>query len=223
MGIIPKRIHLTCRDSNVRQEYDLYFKSIKEHHPLWDIKIYDDGEARQMVVDHLPELIPVYDGYGLNIQRTDMFRLAVVYLYGGFYMDMDMLCYKSLDELCHHKLVLGEEKTMTLEECASLGIEHPLRIANYMFGGMPGHPFWLDVLNEAVKRSPKAIIHEADVLDTTGPGLLTDVYHRESRRRQDITLLPNTTNRCIKWCDRISCHFGEFAAHLHLGKWRWEA
>ena len=47
------------------------------------------------------------------MQKADIIRLILVYLYGGFYMDMDMYCLKKLDGLLEFKLVLGEERTIT--------------------------------------------------------------------------------------------------------------
>ena len=37
----------------------------------------------------------------------------------------------------------------------------------------------------------------------------------------DITLLRNTDKRCRQpYHNEISCHFGDYAAHLHAGTWR---
>lgn len=58
----------------------------------------------------MPEILKIYDSYERDIQRADIFRLIVVYLYGGFYMDLDMLCLRNMDDLCNNRLVLGEEK-----------------------------------------------------------------------------------------------------------------
>jgi mannosyltransferase OCH1-like enzyme len=222
MNNIPKRIHLIYKDHNIPTHYAASFNSIKEFHKNWDIKIYSDEAARRIVVEQMPGLTTVYDGYELDIQRADLFRLVVVYLYGGFYMDLDMLCLQNIDQLCSNRLVLGEEKMMTVEECRSIGLRHPLRIANYMFGSVAGHAFWLDVIKEVVNRAGSRVLNENDVLETTGPGLLTDVFHSEKHKYDDITLLLNKDKQCRKWCGKISCHFGEYAAHLHQGKWRWQ-
>lgn len=223
MARIPKRIHLIYNTPELPEKYHTYFESIKSFHPSWEIKIYGDDEAKDIIAGNMPELAGVYNGYTLDVQRTDIFRLAIVYLRGGFYMDLDMLCLKRLDQLCDQRLVLGEEKTFSDQECIALGTPHRLRIANYMFGAMPHHPFWLDVIKEAITRSGMRIRKETDVIDSTGPALLTDVYHSVKHKYGGSTILFNEDKKCMKWCDTISCHFGEFAAHFHLGSWRWEA
>tara|TARA_R110000744_G_scaffold292190_2_gene402764 strand:+ start:1296 stop:1463 length:168 start_codon:yes stop_codon:yes gene_type:complete len=55
---------------------------------------------------------------------------------------MDMYCVKSLDDLCHFSLVLGEERTYNEEEIKFYNINHfIMQLANYMFGSIPAHPF----------------------------------------------------------------------------------
>ena len=41
--------------------------------------------------------------------KADFLRLSILYQYGGIYMDMDSLTYKSLDPLLQHQVVLGKE------------------------------------------------------------------------------------------------------------------
>lgn len=56
---------------------------------------------------------------------------------------------------------------------------------------------------------------------TAGVGLLTDTYWDNYGMYTDITLLRNTDKRCRQpYHNEISCHFGDYAAHLHAGTWR---
>ena len=222
MNRIPKRLHFIYKSRELPKSYSENLGRIRELHPGWDWRVYGDEEAAALMSRCFPQLWNMYRGYPYDVQRTDIFRLALLYLYGGFYMDLDMLCFLRLDPLCGSGVVLGEEKTITGEECSQLGLQHGLRIANYMFGSVPYHPFWHAVIKEAVVRSALPVKREEDVLHTTGPGLLTDVYHAAADAYPDITLLRNTDRMCRRACGRISCHFGDYAAHLHQGSWRWE-
>jgi mannosyltransferase OCH1-like enzyme len=224
MKTIPHIIHLIHRSAvEIPEQYLLFYEQMRKYHPEWRIIRYGDKEARQIVADHMPELLAVYNAYPRDVQRTDIFRVLAVYLFGGFYLDFDMLCMKSLDDLCRHGLVLGEEKTFTREECRQAGLRNGFRIANYMFGSLAGHEFWRCFLTEAVALSNTVINSEEDVLNTTGPGLLTDVYHKHGMKYKDISVVRNETLVCRKACETVSCHFGDYAAHFHLGSWRWEA
>ena len=218
---IPQNIHLLYRSKIIPDHYQQYFSKIKELHPSWNIRVYDDKDALSIVKRKFPQFLDIYTNYTLNIQRIDLFRILIVFLYGGFYLDLDMNCKKKLDELCTFNLVLGEERTFTPNELLESDHFHCLRIANYMFGSKPGHPFWIDFLNAAVKKSVILVCTENDVLETTGPGLLTNVYHQYKKKYTDIVVLKNG-KICESLCNKVSCHFGGFAAHMHLGSWRWQ-
>ncbi|XZF16131.1 glycosyltransferase family 32 protein [Chitinophagaceae bacterium MMS25-I14] len=222
MKKIPSIIHLTCRQKDAVGRYDAFIQSMRQWNPDWEIRIYDDHEAREIVAQHFPELTSLYDSYHFAVQRADIFRVIIVYLCGGFYMDTDMFCLRPLDSLRDAALVLGVEKILSQEECRELKHRHAERIANYMFGSVPQHPFWLGFLEAAAGLAHKVVLTENDVLETTGPGLLTNVFH-ERKLQHDILLLGNDRYKCIKsCCGQPSCHFGDYAAHTHMGSWRWE-
>jgi inositol phosphorylceramide mannosyltransferase catalytic subunit len=222
MKSIPKIIHLIGAEKVPPAKYRLFVDRIRSLHPGWKIEIWDDVSALAIVHEYFPELTDMYLSYLFTVQRTDIFRILITYLYGGFYMDMDMLCFKSVDELCGYELVLGVEKILSQSECAGFDHKYNTRIANYMFASQPHHKFWLEVLHEAEKRQGKIINVESDILETTGPGLLTEVFHSVRDNYDNIKLLYNHERPCPKSCGPASCHFGDFAVHQHMGSWRWE-
>lgn len=92
-----------------------------------------------------------------------------------------------------------------------------------MFGSIPKHPFWVEVLLEGIKRSSNLIKDENDVLATTGPWLLSDIYYKLKDQYNDVVLIRNKFRLCVKRCRSISCRFGDYAVHFHLGSWRWQS
>lgn len=221
---IPKKIHLTFlnKEEVFPKIFDSCLERIRTFHPDWEVILYSEIDAMEILSCYFPQLTSIYNSYNHVVQKSDLLRILLVYLFGGFYMDLDMFCLKKLDELRGLELILGEEKTISEEELSYYGLEHKLRIANYMFGGIPKHKFWLLVLNEIILKCNKPILTENDILESTGPGLLTNVYHAYKDSYKGITLLKNIDRKClIQGHDAISCHFGNFAAHLHQGTWRW--
>jgi len=221
--MIPKKIHLIGASKEPPPQYASFVQQMRALHPAWEMIIWDDATALTVVDKYFPEWKPYYCAYKIPVQRADIFRIMIVYLQGGFYLDMDMYCLKSLDDLCNNSMVIGVEKILSIKECWELKHEHPLRIANYMFGSRPRHDFWLKVLTTAKNSGKVNVRRESDVLDTTGPGLLTKVYHENINRYNDITLLRNNDKACPKTCGPASCHFGDYAVHWHMGSWRWES
>lgn len=224
MSKIPPNIHFTFLDK--KESFPSLFttclETVKTMHPGWNIRVYNEDDACEILDAHFPQLRDVYYSYAHTVQRSDMLRILLVYLYGGFYMDLDMLCLKSLEGLRDFSLVLGEEKHISEQETSDLKLQHPLRIANYMFGSTEKHPFWHCLLNQLVRKSSVRVQSENDILESTGPGLLTNVYHAYKKYYPDLTLLRNTDRCCLRpGHHAISCHFGNYAAHLHQGSWRW--
>lgn len=223
MNKIPRKIHVTCKNKAEPGLYKVFLDSMKNINNSWELILYDDEDAAVLIQQHYNYLWEIYNGFPTNIQRMDIFRILVVYLHGGFYLDADMYCLNSLDDLCGEELVLAEEKTLTAEQCAQLNHQHPMRIANYMFGAMPSHPFLAELAAAAFATVIQPVTKEEDVLETTGPGLLTNFYHQRQPDYPRIRLLHNDYNLCLKQCcDTASCHFGEYAVHLHMGSWRWQ-
>lgn len=224
MFYIPAKIHLVFLNKN--EAYPPVFrnciKRIKKMHPRWEVNIYNEDDADRIISKHMPYIKIVYDNYHHLIQKADIFRVILVYLYGGFYLDMDMYCFKPLDDLRRFKLVLGEEKTLTNEVCQKHNLIEKIRVANYMFGSVAEHPFWLVFLQKAVENSLKVISQENDILASTGPGLLSNVYAKNFDQHHDMVLLSNLDRKCLNpMHNEVSCYFGNYAVHLHQGTWRW--
>lgn len=221
--MIPKNIHLVY--INEHKEIPEIFKKtydrIKSFHPSWNITLYDDNDARQILTEHLPYLLPTYNKLNHKIQQADFIRLVLVYLYGGFYMDLDMYCLKPLDDLAKYKVVLGEEKMMSIEDRNRLGLKHELRVANYMFGGQPKQDYYLKLIEKFVQQADEPIYNQEDILEITGPGMFTNFYHDNKDKYPEVLLLRNFHLKCMQpYHNEIACHFGDYAAHLHMGTWR---
>jgi mannosyltransferase OCH1-like enzyme len=216
---IPKLIHQTDKSHDIRKMYSRFRDSLLSLHPDWEYKFYDDDACRKAVGRYLPAFLPIYDSASV-IQKTDIFRIVIVYGEGGFYLDMDIECLRPLDDLCEFRCVFAEEITLSEEEAGKLRHRDRLRVANYMFGSEAGHPFLLRLLRRIARESRRGMHTEEDVLDSTGPGLVTTVYHDTREELRDVVLLRNIDRTC-SILGAVSCHFGNYAKHHHQGTWRW--
>ncbi|HEX9887718.1 MAG TPA: glycosyltransferase [Longimicrobiales bacterium] len=220
-AVIPRILHQT---HSTREAYVALRRRLPDlwrvRHPGWEYRFHDDVACRDLVVAERPDLLALYDGFPLQVQRTDLWRMLALRTHGGFYADLDVVFRRPLDDLCDLECVVAEEKTLDAEALARHGHEHALRVANYMLGAAAGHPF-LDALLDAMVAACRPIRSEEDVLESTGPGLVTRVYHQAWREGRGVTLLPNPGVRCRNPSCGSSCQFGDYATHLHLGSWRW--
>lgn len=216
---IPKLIHQTDKSDDIRKLYRHFREGLHSLHPDWEYKFYNDDACRKAVERYLPAFLPIYDSASV-IQKTDIFRIVIVYGEGGFYLDMDIECLRPFDDLCEFRCVFAEEITLSEEEAGKFRHRDRLRVANYMFGSEAGHPFLLRLLRGIARESGREIQTEEDVLDSTGPGLVTTEYHDTREEMRDVVLLRNIDRTC-PIIGAVSCHFGNYAKHHHEGTWRW--
>jgi mannosyltransferase OCH1-like enzyme len=217
---IPKIIHLLCKDKQMSSPNLIQVRML---HPDWSICLYDDTDIQNIMKSEFPVFIDRFNSFQTSIQRIDIFRMFIVYLHGGFYLDMDVFLMKPLDDLLDNGIVFSEEKTLTAYEMQLSHHKYDVRIANYMFGGARKHPLLLHFALLALSNYSKPVLQENDILETTGPGLLTNFYHEQKEDYEGILLLKNNTLNCVKNCaGQPSCHFGDYARHYHNGSWRWE-
>jgi len=218
---IPAIFHQTNKTKHLVEPYRKYQNRLLDLHPDWDYRFYDDHDSRKFIKKHFPLFLPVYDNCATSIQKTDIFRIIAVYAVGGFYLDLDVECLNNIDPLCKYNCVFGVEKILTHKEAKKLGHKSNIRIANYMFGSRQGHPFLLYILLKMAQESDRKIRTENDILESTGPGIVTRTYFNCKKFIRDIVLLNNTDRICPNpYCRQISCHFGNYAKHYHTGSWR---
>lgn len=221
--MIPAITHQTAASTVLSAEQASLRARLIDQNPGWEHRFHTDADCRDLVRRAFPALLAVYDAYPLAVQRADMFRVAALHDAGGVYLDLDMDCAAPLEPLRVHRCVLAEETTLSAEAAAAHGHAERLRIANYMFASAPGHPFWLAVLDEMAARAGRPIRSDEDVLESTGPGLLSTVYARVGSAHPDIVVLPHPGGEACAACGGQSCRFGAFARHLHRGSWRGQA
>lgn len=89
---IGKNIHLVfLRHGEVIPAFFIECENqIRALHPLWNVIQWDEKNGLQFLNDNLPEYVSAYSSIVHNVQKADFLRLALVYVMGGFYMDMDI-------------------------------------------------------------------------------------------------------------------------------------
>ena len=148
------------------------------------------------------------------VVKTDVARLAYVYLQGGFYFDSDCIIARNLPPTEQGEAVLFVETTIPwfLPLALVLGPrenkcpDRRVRIANYGFGAAePRHPFFKACLLECERRLESVNCRSQSNRDTVwlcGPDVLTTVYH-ESKGAYKIRVLEKG-----------------YLQHLAAGSWR---
>ena len=178
---IPKVIHQLWRSPQVPHRWRYTVASVKRYHPGWEYRLWTDYAMELHVRRQHPQLYPVYIGFNRNSMRVDIFRYLLMYDFGGLYCDLDYEFLRPYDYGTAAAVLSLERDTAygDLENC----------VANYFMASTPKQQLWRDVLDEIID-SPPVTDSYHDVVQATGPGLLTKVFLRDPARYSGLELTP---------------------------------
>lgn len=109
--------------------------SWKTSNPQLDVRIMDDQECSNFILEHFGDAVhKTYLSLPQNINRADFWRVAVVYVYGGYYSDLDIDCSARLQSL-----ITNDPDVVVIKEVNN--------IANFFFGAVPQHPLLKQTLD----------------------------------------------------------------------------
>ncbi|MBB5754533.1 glycosyltransferase [Prosthecomicrobium pneumaticum] len=169
--MIPKIIHQTWKSADVPEAFRAWQAGWRARHPDWDYRLWTDRDLLVFVAAHYPEHLASFTAYRNGVERADAARYMLLEHFGGVYADLDAECLAAFDPLLtERRVVLCREPGEKAREIgSSRGL--PFLVFNGVMASPPGHPFWRHVRSrlEVARNAP-------DVLDSTGPCLLTGAY-----------------------------------------------
>lgn len=93
---IPKIIFQTHKKKELVPDY--YIKNLKKLNRDWEYRFFDDQEAKKFLREEFgKEFEDKFNYFNSGPHKVDLWRLCVLYKYGGVYMDVDVEMYKSFD------------------------------------------------------------------------------------------------------------------------------
>lgn len=102
------------KNTIIPNKYLLNIENCKKINEGYEIKIWNGYDCNNLVKTHFPKYFKIYNNLKYPIQKCDIARLMIVYIYGGIYSDVDRLCIKSYDNLLYkyrkYNLILGKYK-----------------------------------------------------------------------------------------------------------------
>jgi mannosyltransferase OCH1-like enzyme len=218
--MIPKIIIQTWKTNVVPSRYTKLVDSIKKNNPTYKYLFFTDNDIETFLKLNYPEYHQTYLNLPIKIQRIDFFRYVAVYHYGGFYMDLDMSCFKSFDDLLKYNCIFPVDEFITEYMCKLPRYKNIcdkgqyFLLGQYAFAASPRHPFIkniIDIIHTNIDRYVKNVIYNNDdyVYKTTGPDFVTNVYTNYSDKN-DIFVLNNGKRQ----------YFGDYAKHNYFGTWK---
>ena len=133
---------------------------------------------RALIAERYPEVLATYDAFPRPIYRIDACRYAILHAYGGLYVDLDVECFRPVDELlAQYHLVLSR----------TIGYN------NAVIGSVAGHELWATALADVARRpiSPNDADNADSVVESVGPGLLSrSIRELEADRAAETLVCP---------------------------------
>lgn len=100
--VIPKNIFMTweTNKNEISSELLYYVNSWEKYNPNYKIQFYNKEERYQFIKDNFDsKVLNIYNRLKPGALKADLWRYCVLYIYGGFYVDIDTECFSSLDNL----------------------------------------------------------------------------------------------------------------------------
>ena len=162
-----------------------------------------------IIEDVVPGITNAYNSVPRGVAKSDIARLVSLYVRGGHYTDLDV-AFKRLPPIKAGQVTLYTE-TFSLKD------NNFIRIANFALASPSKHEFVKDVLYEIVNRvnisAGKLTWTDNDVLNTTGPDVVTSIYHRNSKKYYN-----DTGENSVKRIGFLNSR--KILSHKCAGSWR---
>lgn len=159
---IPKIIYQTFYKKELPFLTNWHIRNLRKRNPEYDYQFYDDERISSFILKEYGEdVFRLYQKINIGASKADFFRYAVLYKFGGIYLDIDSLCKAKLDDF----ILPSDAAIISLESNLEYYVQWALIFE-------AGHPFLKKTL-DAVLENLKDNKYPNDVHKMTGPSAFT--------------------------------------------------
>lgn len=160
-SIIPLDVYQTWTSKSLPIKMQENVSRLKSENPEFKFHIFDDVDCREFISNNYHELVvKCYDKLIPGAYKADLWRLCMLYINGGIYMDIKLHCINGF------KLI-----ELTKSEHFVQDRPKPLSIYNAFLSCKPKNPFILEAIYVIVENIQKKFYGDC-WLSVTGPVLL---------------------------------------------------
>jgi inositol phosphorylceramide mannosyltransferase catalytic subunit len=172
---IPKIIFQTYVNDRLPVVTKFFIWWMKRQNKDYRYEFYDDARIDQFLKEEYPpDVFNAYSKLAIGAAKADFFRYAVLYKYGGVYVDIDGAIVRPLSEIIQD------------DDVAVLSREvHPGLFVQWALIYDKGHPFMLRTLNRCIENINKNKSPN-NVLYMTGPNVYSEVINEALANREEI-------------------------------------
>jgi mannosyltransferase OCH1-like enzyme len=161
--IIPKTIHHIWMGSKTPKRYLAWHKQFKALNPEYDCILWDE----KMILDSSICNIELFKSAESWVVKSDIARIGILHLYGGFYFDTDFEPLKPLP---------SKMRTLHFVACLDFDEEVEPGVNNAFLGSVPKGDTITSIMN--AQHLPNNYKSVADIFNSVGPHLVTKCVHK---------------------------------------------
>jgi mannosyltransferase OCH1-like enzyme len=164
---IPRNIFQTWETKNISNGFKSLIETWKSKNKNYNYYFFDDNDRKKFIKDNFDENI--YKAYCRIIPgayRADLWRYCILFINGGIYVDIDTLCFDSIDNFIDENIEFMTP--IDLNNCPSYGTYN---LSNGFIASIPKHPILMDCIRRIVYNVENNIVPFSN-LDFSGPGIL---------------------------------------------------
>jgi inositol phosphorylceramide mannosyltransferase catalytic subunit len=160
---IPKTIFQTFKTSKLPLLARWHIYRLKKKNPDYAYRFYDDQMIDAFMLEEFgKDIFDLYKRITIGAAKADVFRYAVLFKFGGVYLDIDSL----INEKLSNFILPEDHAVISLES-------NDLNYVQYALFFEAGHPFLKKTL-DLVFRNLRENRHPSSVLQMTGPAVFTE-------------------------------------------------
>ena len=183
---------------------------MKRQNKDYRYEFYDDARIDRFLKEEYPqEVFNAYSKLAIGAAKADFFRYAVLYKYGGVYVDIDGAIIRPLSDIIQD----DDVAVLSREIHSGLFVQWALIYDK-------GHPFMLRTLNRCIENINKNKSPN-NVLYMTGPNVYSEVINESLEKNEMIPFrIFGTDFERRKRAVIIPKHFLNYFIYLRSSNWR---
>jgi mannosyltransferase OCH1-like enzyme len=176
--VVPLNLYLTWSIKQLPPKMQENVDRMRKVNPEFNIQIFDCDERRQFIKNNFPEdILTAYDTLKPGAYKADLWRLCVLYINGGIYVDIKFNCINNF------KFIALTEREHLLLDRPGHWKEGEIGLANGIIVAKPKNNLLLRCINK-ISENVKDKNYDFSTLYPTGPGLLGEQYIKMLRENE---------------------------------------
>jgi len=166
--VVPRNLFLTWSTKDLPPGMKANVDHLTTQNPTFKVTLSDDTDCRDFLRNHFPaEVVQAFDALKPGAYKADLWRLCILYVYGGIYMDIKLQNQVPLTSLLDREYFVYDGVFMKDKQYRS--------IYNGLIVSRPNNPILLKGIVQILLNVSKSYYGETPY-DITGPHMLGSLY-----------------------------------------------